>query len=108
MEMAMEQQQEVVQASSDDQHTQLRDLLLQSSLSDLKTQSSFIPALSSLIPTSFLASLSENKQAQVYRYILICWAVTGGKQCLRHMQLQAALSLWKGLDTSLGLVKAKH
>ncbi len=54
-----EQQQGVVQASSDDQHAHLQNLILKSSLSDLKIHSSFIPALSSLILASFIASLSS-------------------------------------------------
>ena len=60
----------------DSPHARTHRLLLKSTLADLRMQAASITALSPLLPTSFLASLSDAEQARAYRYILMTWAIT--------------------------------
>ena len=53
--------------------------------------------LNSRLPKDFLDSLNEQDTNICYQAILICWAVTGGMQVPREMQLKAVnmvTTLW--------------
>ncbi|SJL04214.1 uncharacterized protein ARMOST_07575 [Armillaria ostoyae] len=56
---------------------------------------------SSRIPLSYISTLTQSQQTICYRFFLLAYFVTGGREAPRAMQLQAALATYEKRDSAV-------